>query len=244
MSRIIAITSGKGGVGKSSVCVGLGYALADLGKKVLMIELDFGLRGLDIMLGAENQIVYDLGDILSGNCEVEQAVVGAGEHPNLGLIAASSNLDFSYDTEKIFLLCENMRKYFDYIILDMPAGIGPNVSVATKVADLILVVATPDPVCIRDGNKLVSIMNQSHAKEMRLVINKASLRNIKSKVVRDLDDVIDGIGLQLIGVIADDISVQTAFAKGMRLDASDKNTTAFRNVARRIDGEYCSLCVY
>ena len=150
-SKIIAVTSGKGGTGKSTICAGLGYALAKQGHRTLLIELDFGLRCLDIIFGVENDIRYDLGDVLAGRKTALEAVAQVPMANNLNLLCAPKTLT-SVNAEQIVNICRSVKKYFEYIIIDTGAGINSHVFDIVEQANLILVISTPDPVCIRDAS--------------------------------------------------------------------------------------------
>lgn len=243
MAQVIAVSSGKGGTGKSTLCVGLSRALAEMNNRVLVIELDIGLRGLDILMGCGDRVVYDLGDLLSGGCTMRDAIVVMEDDPRLGLIAAPSNLQHTYSVDQIVGLCDTLRADFDYILLDLPAGLGLSVLVSSRASDLVLVVTTPDPICIRDGGKIVSMLTQMGKDKLRLVINKASRRSVKTGMVRDLDDVIDGVGIPLLGVLPESETLPAVLAKGERLDHSDLCNKVFSNIAHRIRGEYVPLAV-
>lgn len=243
MAQVIAVTSGKGGAGKSSMCVGIGTALARAGNSVLIIELDCGLRGLDLMLGSQDEIVYDLGDLLSGGCEVEQAITVSGVHERLALIAAPASHHLAFQIGDLELLCAGLKKGFDVVLLDLPAGLGLSAGLTGRLADRLLVVATPDPVCIRDGGRLVSLLSGEGPKKRHLLINRASYKGMKKGLVRDLDDVIDGVGLPLIGVIPDDEAITLCFGNGKPLPPDSLPAAAFRNIAARLMGEYRPLAV-
>ncbi len=243
MSKVIAITSGKGGTGKSTVCSELGYALACDGKKVILLELDFGLRGLDIMLGNQDRIVYDIGDLLHGECNINQAVISSGIHPNLYLAAASASIEREINLDDVELLCSGLKDYFDYVIADLPAGISLSSLVAPKIADTVLVVTTPDPVCIRDGNKIVGSLVGYDTSNVRLIINKVDKKLIQKGMIEDLDEVIDGVGAKLIGVIPFDHNIQLAAAKGERISKKTLSAKVFYCIAKRLQGEYIPLLV-
>ena len=151
MSKIIAITSGKGGTGKSTVCAGLGYTLAKQGHRTLIIELDFGLRCLDIIFGVEDNIKYDLGDVLSGKKSALEAVAQIPMASNLNILCAPKTLT-AVNAEQIVEICRSVKKYFEYIIIDTGAGINSHVFDIVEQANLILVISIPDPVCIRDAS--------------------------------------------------------------------------------------------
>ena len=156
-AKVIAVTSGKGGVGKSTLTVSLGIAAASSGKRVLLVELDAGLRGMDIMLGLSG-VVYDLGDLLEGRCNINSAIIPSPNVPELYAIVAPVSLKGPILMQDIRLLIDGLRAYFDLIFLDTPAGLGKGVQYACEVSDLALIVATPDPVCVRDGGQVVREM--------------------------------------------------------------------------------------
>lgn len=242
MARVLSITSGKGGVGKSTVCVGLGMAYALLGKSVLMIEFDVGLRGMDLMLGISDRIVYDLGDLLEGRCNINKAIVESPWNSNLNVIVAPVSMESSIAMEDVNILVAGLRPHFDIIILDTPAGLGLSMRIAAM-SDMALVVATPDSVCVRDGGKVVSALHKADMGSHRLVINRVNNRLVKKQIVADLDEVIDGVGSQLIGVLPEDQEMQLCTSKGLPLSADARIVRICKAIALRIEGEYIPLLV-
>lgn len=241
-AQVAAIASGKGGVGKSTLAVGLGTAAALSGKQVLVMEFDAGLRGIDIMMGLTG-IVYDLGDLLEGRCNISSAIMESPEIPGLFAIAAPASLTGHMELEDIRLLVDGLRPHFDLILLDMPAGLGLSVRASCVAADLVLVVATPDPVCIRDGGKLVQSFVEAGFENHRLVINRVSKNLMRRQIVRDLDEVIDGVGSQLIGVVPEDHETQLASASGRPVDAKSEMRKVCSAIVRRMSGEYVPLLI-
>lgn len=242
MSKIIAVTSGKGGTGKSTVCAGLGYTLAKQGHRTLLIELDFGLRCLDIMFGIENDIKYDLGDVLNGRKNALDAVASVPMATNLSLLCAPKTLT-AVTAEQIVDICRSVKKYFEYIIIDTGAGINSHVFDIVQQANLILVVSTPDPVCIRDASLMSDEFYNRGNKSQRLIINKISKKVIGEALVNNLDEIIDKVGVQLIGVIPDDFKTTVATGKGTPIPTDSSALKAFDAISKRLGGEFVPLTV-
>lgn len=243
MSTIIAITSGKGGTGKSSICAGLGYALAKQGNRTLIIELDFGLRCLDIMLGVKDIIQYDLGSVLSGECDIYKATTRVKMASNLSIVCAPEDPFAKVNAEQISTICEEMRKYYEYIIIDTSAGINTSVFDIVEQSDLIMIVTTPDPVCVRDGQTMSDEFYKRGNQRQRLIINKMNRKIFGEELVKDLDEIIDTVGVQLIGVIPDDDAVVVSTAKGIPLPSQSEAFKAFDAISKRIKGEDVPLTV-
>ncbi len=242
MSKIIAVTSGKGGVGKSTVSAGLGQAFARLGRQTLILELDVGLRGLDIMLGVENSVVYDLGDLLAGNCTIADALIAAEDDPGLSMIAAPASSGL-LSMERIAGLCTELRQYFEVILIDMPAGVTVSAELIPRVADMALVAATPDYVSVRDSGRMVSLLAEQGFRDCRLVINKINLKYRKMNIISDLDEVMDGVGIPLLGVIPEDLQIKAAFSGGLHLEKGSAPEIVFERIAARIEGTYIPLLI-
>ena len=237
MSKIIAITSGKGGTGKSSICSELGFSLAKQGLRTLIIELDFGLRCLDIMLGVKDIIKFDLGHVLKGQCDINQATTQVGIAKNLFIVCAPEDPFAKVDAETIKNICTEMRKYYEYIIVDTSAGTNASVFDVVEQSDLILINTTPDPVCIRDARTMSDEFYKRGNQKQRLIINKVNPDLFQMYLVGDLDEVIDTVGVQLIGVIPDDDAVKIATSKGEPLPSSSLAFKAFDAISKRIQGE-------
>lgn len=240
MAKIIAVTSGKGGTGKSTVCAGLGYTLAKQGHRTLIIELDFGLRCLDIMFGMENNIRYDLGDVLNGRKTVLESVAQVPMASNLSLLCAPKTLT-PVKAEQIADICSSLKKYFEYIIIDTGAGISSHVFDIVEQSNLIIVISTPDQVCIRDASLMSDEFYNRGNKSQRLVINKVSKRVISNSMVANLDEIIDKVGIQLIGVIPDDFKMTVATGKGNPIPTESDALKAFDAIAKRLGGEFVPL---
>lgn len=241
MAEIMLVASGKGGVGKSVTCAMLGVELAKRGKKVLVLEMDSGLRGMDIIFGVEDSVVFDLSDILLSRCPPIKAIMKCPYQEGLELIVAPFEHSFVPDKDDLTVLCKGLSKYYDYLIIDTPAGLGKNFDVALTVADKALLVVTPDLISVRDGKKISDVITASGVTNIRLVINKVDTRAVKTKGIRDLDDVIDKTGVQLIAVIPFEEKIIEYTSKGEALPISNAAYRAYRSLASRVEGEYVEL---
>ncbi|MBQ8079610.1 MAG: P-loop NTPase [Oscillospiraceae bacterium] len=242
-NRIIAVTSGKGGTGKSSICYGIGYTLAKQGSRTLIIELDFGLRCLDIMVGMAGKVQYDLGDVLSGRKQILDAVVTVPSATNLNILCAPKDAFMKVTAEEVVAICREIRKYFDYIIIDTGAGISSHVFDIVEQSNMILVVTTPDPICIRDATMMSDEFYKRGNKRQRLIINKLSKKDISSGMISNLDDIIDTVGIQLLGVIPEDFALKEATGKGTPLPFNAPSLEAFDAISKRLMGEAVPLTI-
>lgn len=243
MGNIISITSGKGGTGKTTICAGLGHAIALHNKKVLIIELDIGLRALDIMLGLDDKVVYDLGDILNQTCKISDAILQNEKYPNIHFIASPVDISKNFNIDDISKFCLTLKSLYDYIIIDTPAGIGMGCYLSPKVSDITLLVVTPDPICVRDARKMVDLMREYNYQQIRLIINKANRKVIKNKIIKNYDEVIDSVSVQLIGVIPEDFNISLYTFKGEPFDYNSNAGVIFRNISNRLMGYYVPLSV-
>ncbi len=240
MSQIIAVTAGKGGTGKSTTSANVATGLATLGRKTLLVELDFGLRCLDIMLGIKDKVRHDIGEYLEGKIDILTATTKVDRVDNLYLVCATRNPFIDINPEKIMGVCEEMREHFDYIIIDT-AGVGSSVFSVIKAADLILMVTTPDTVCVRDGQMLSDFLYVKNCVNQRLVINKVSPNFKEEDILYDLDEVMDAVGIPLAGVVPEDVNIKICGAKGEALPPNCGGYKAYNAIARRINGETVPL---
>ena len=205
MARRIVVTSGKGGVGKTTVTANIGYALAQCKKKVLLCDLDFGLNNLDIVTGVENKIVYDICDVLSGTCRLRQALIQDQKKSTLYVLPsgnAAYNTDISGQSVK--LLFENVSNYFDYVLIDCPAGIDVGFHRAVSCADEAIVVVTPNLSSIRDANKAISILDGYKLKSVGIVINRARGDLMMDQKMLFPEDISKILNVDLLGVIPEE----------------------------------------
>lgn len=239
---IIAVASGKGGTGKSVTSVFTGAALAALGKKVVLIELAPGLRSVDIMAGVSEQAVFDVQDVLSGHVAPARAVVESPLHKGLSVVPAPY-LGGAISGESLRMLCARMRPFYDYILLDVASGYGNAFEAAALAAHRMYLVETPDLVALRDGRALVDYVSRLPL-TLRLVLNRVDPQRIfDSDVLKDLDEAIDIVGVQLLGVIPESTAILKAATSGANLPAFSREAKVFNAIAKRITGEDVPLVV-
>lgn len=244
LTQKVLIASGKGGVGKSCCSVFLGQALARHGFRVLLIELDAGMRGLDLMLGMRERCPYDMGDVLKGMCDPYDAVTPSDSIHGLSLLSAPAGEWNEFQQADLIWLCREISAYYDWILLDAPAGIGRGFHLGLEAADRALVVVTPDPICVRDAYTASVLLERARGSgfSQRLIINRVT-KSAVGDSLPDLDAVIDQAAVQLIGVVPEDSSVALSAANGVPLPASAKAFQAFENIAWRLDGLYRPLAI-
>ena len=239
--RVIVVTSGKGGVGKTTSSANIGTALAKNGFKVALIDTDIGLRNLDLLLGLENRIVYTIVDVVEGNCKLKQALVKDKKNPNLVLLAAAQTRDKSAVTEEQMKdICEKLKKKFDFIIVDSPAGIEQGFLNATAGASEAIVVTTPEMSAVRDADRIIGLLEaKEEIKSYKLLLNRVRPNMIKTNDMMSVDDVKEILSVNLIGVIPEDTGIITSTNKGEPIvyDDKAKASQAYMNVAKRIAGE-------
>lgn len=242
-AQCIMICSGKGGTGKSTVSVLLGAGLARLGRKVLLVELDSGLRSVDIIAGVYGRTVYDIEDVLCGRCEGSKAIVPSPLYPGLSVISAPYE-GGAVDAAPLGRLLMAMRPYFDFVLLDTAAGMGAPFTSAAAVADKALLVLTPDPVALRDG-KIVAdrlLTGSRPQSAVRLVMNRVTRESFgKKAAVFDLDECIDTVGVQLLAVIPESRELQLAGAQSTVSSPADPAVVAGQAMAKRLCGQRVPL---
>ena len=239
MSEVIVITSGKGGVGKTTTTANIGTGLAKAGKNVVMIDTDIGLRNLDVVMGLENRIVYNLVDVIEGNCRIKQAMIKDKRYSNLFLLPSAQTRDkTSVTPEQMKNLVEELRSEFDYIILDCPAGIEQGFKNAIAGADRAIIVTTPEVSAIRDADRIIGLLQANDLKKIDLIVNRIRMDMVKRGDMMSVDDVLDILAIDLLGVVPDDESIVVATNEGEPLVGDDSDAgKAYMNICKRLMGE-------
>lgn len=243
MSEVIVITSGKGGVGKTTSTANIGAGLARMNKKVVLVDTDIGLRNLDVVMGLENRIIYNLVDVVEGNCRIKQALIRDKHYPGLYLLPSAQTRDKSAVTpEQMIKLADGLSQIFDYIILDCPAGIEQGFRNAIAAARRAIVITTPEVSAIRDADRIIGLLEAGGIKKIDLVVNRVRVDMVKRGEMMSVEDVLDILAVNLIGAIPDEESVVIAANHGEPVVGSDTLAgQAYLNIARRILGETVPL---
>lgn len=241
MSQVIVITSGKGGVGKTTTTANIGTGLSLYRqKKVVMVDADIGLRNLDVVMGLENRIVYDLVDVTHGMCRLKQALIKDKRFENLYLLPAAQTKDKTAVTpDQMKQLCDDLRKEFDYILIDCPAGIEQGFKNAIAGADKAIIVTTPEVSAVRDADRIVGLLEASGFEEPKLIINRIRPDMVKRGDMMNIDDMIDILAIDLLGVVPEDekIVISTNRGEPAVADENSRAGQAYRNITKRIEGE-------
>lgn len=238
--RVATVTSGKGGVGKTTTTANLGVALAMLGKKVVLIDADIGLRNLDVIMGLENRIVFDLVDIIEGRARPRQALVKHKQLPELYLIPAAQSRDkTAISPADMVRLSDELRRDFDYILIDCPAGIERGFRNAIAPADDVLIVTNPEVSAVRDADRIIGLIEAENKGPAQLILNRVRIDMIKRGEMLSADDVTDILAIKIIGIVPEDDGVIPASNHGVpiALKQNSRAGQAFTNIARRLTGE-------
>ncbi len=239
-AKVITVTSGKGGVGKTTATANLAAALAAYGAKVVCVDADIGLRNLDVVLGLENRIVYDLVDVVEGRCRLRQAMIRDKRLPELYLIPAAQTRDKnSVSPSDMVRLCNELRAEHDWVLIDSPAGIERGFRNAIAPADIILVVTNPEVSAVRDADRIIGLIEAEEKGPARLIINRIKPSMVKRGDMLSAEDVLELLAVDLVGMIPEDETVIVGTNRGspVALDERSKAGQAFRNIARRLNGE-------
>jgi septum site-determining protein MinD len=241
MSRIIVITSGKGGVGKTTCTANLGMALAQRGHKVAVVDADFGLRNLDLLLGLENRIVYTAVEVIAGECRLDQALVKDKRQPNLALLPAAQNrTKDAVNPDQMKQLVTSLTATYKYILVDSPAGIEMGFQNATAAAKEAIIVTTPEIAAVRDADRVIGLLEANDIKKVHLIVNRLRPAMVQEDMMMSVKDVQEILAVPLLGVIPDDERVIVSTNRGEPLVLSQNISMAglaFSNIARRLEGE-------
>lgn len=241
MSRIIVTTSGKGGVGKTTVTANLGMALARLGRKVALVDADFGLRNLDLLLGLENRVVYTTLEVLAGECRLEQALVKDKREPGLVLLPAAQNrTKDAVNPEQMQQLVNSLTESYDYVVIDSPAGIETGFKNAIAGAKEALIVTTPEIAAVRDADRVVGLLEAEGIKKIHLIVNRLRPAMVQVNDMMSVEDVQEILAIPIIGVVPEDERVIVSTNRGEPLVLSENPSLAgkaFDNIARRLEGQ-------
>lgn len=239
-AKIVTITSGKGGVGKTTATANLGAALAAHGLRVVCIDADIGLRNLDVVMGLENRIVYDFVDVVEGRCKLRQAMIRDKRLETLFLIPAAQTRDkTAVSPQDMIRLGEELRPEFDWVLIDSPAGIERGFRNAIAPADLVLIITNPEVSAVRDADRIIGLIEAEEKGPGRLILNRVKPEMVRRGDMLGTEDILDVLAIELIGIVPEDERVTVATNQGIpiALDSGSKAGQAFQNIARRLLGE-------
>jgi len=240
MGEVIVITSGKGGVGKTTTTANIGAGLALRGKKVVVIDADIGLRNLDVVLGLENRIVYDIVDVTSGVCRLRQALIKDKRFDGLYLLPAAQTKDKNAVTEEqMVTLCNELKEIHDFVIVDCPAGIEQGFKNAIAGADRALVVTTPEISAVRDADRIIGLLEAAELNDPELIVNRIRIDMVKNGDMMNIEDMKDILAIDLVGVIPDDQDIIITTNRGVPAVSLENSPSgqAFRNITSRLIGD-------
>lgn len=240
MGEVIVITSGKGGVGKTTTTANLGTALAMMGKRTILLDTDIGLRNLDVVMGLENRIVFNLVDVAENRCRLNQAMIKDKKLDTLSLIPAAQTRDKTAITEaQMEKITRALKKDFDYVLIDCPAGIEQGFKNAVAGADKALVVTTPEVSAVRDADRVIGLLEAAGLPQPAVIVNRVRFDMVRRGEMMNIDDIIDILSVELIGIVADDEDIVISTNKGEPIAKNQLSAAgrSFRNIARRLTGE-------
>ncbi len=241
---VITVTSGKGGVGKTTTTSNVAIALAMAGQRVITVDADIGLRNLDLVMGLENRILYDLVDVVEGRCDLQQALVRDNRVDSLYLLAAAQTRDKSdVGIQQMVSVCQTLRQSADYVVIDSPAGIEHGFQSAIAPSDRVLIVTTPDVSALRDADKVIYLLERDWKHQPGLVVNRYNAQLSRDGQLRDIDDILDILSIDLLGVVPEDSGIMLATDRGVPLALNQRHyvSQAYHNIAKRIMGDNVPL---
>jgi len=240
MGEVIVITSGKGGVGKTTTTANVGTALAMEGKQVVLVDADIGLRNLDVVMGLENRIVYDLVDVVEGTCRLRQALIKDKRFDGLFLLPAAQTKDkTAVSPKQMQELSKELKEQFDYVLIDCPAGIEQGFKNAVAGADDAIIVTIPEVSAVRDADRIIGLLSSSGFTDPKLIINRLRIDMVKRGDMMNIEDTIDILGIDLLGVVPDDEQIVISTNRGEPVVTEDSTMAgqAYRNIAKRLLGQ-------
>jgi septum site-determining protein MinD len=244
MAKVVTITSGKGGVGKTTTTANLGAALAMLGQKTVVVDGDIGLRNLDIVMGLENRIVYDVIDYIEGRCKLRQALIRDKRAADLCLLPTAQTRDKSaINAEQMIQVCEELRNDFDFILIDSPAGIETGFKNAVAPADRVLVVINPEVSSVRDADRVIGLVESQEKGPAQLIINRLVQARVRKQEMLSADDIVEILSTEIIGIVPEDENILSSSNRGtpVAFGAKTPSAEAYRDIARRLIGENVPL---
>lgn len=244
MGEAIVVTSGKGGVGKTTTSANIGTALALQGKKVVLVDTDIGLRNLDVVMGLENRIIYDLVDVVEGACKLRQALIKDKRFDELYLLPAAQTKDKdSVKPEQVAKIVQELKQDYDYVIIDCPAGIEQGFKNAVAGADRAIVVTTPELSAVRDADRIIGLLEKEQVGQPGLIVNRIRPQMMKRGDMLDVDEIVSILAIDMLGIVPDDELVIKGSNKGepIVMNADARAAIAYRNIARRILGDSVPL---
>ena len=244
MGEVVVVTSGKGGVGKTTTTANIGTGLALLNRKVVLVDTDIGLRNLDVVMGLENRIVFDLVDVVNGNCRLKQALIKDKRFEDLYLLPAAQTKDkTAVSPQQMVELCAQLKEEFDFVIIDCPAGIEQGFKNAVAGAEKAVVVTTPEVSAVRDADRVIGLLEAQELRGPRLIINRLRPSMVRRGDMMDIDDMLEILAIDLLGVVPEDecIVISTNRGEPAVLDKASKAGEAYRNISRRLTGEETPL---
>ncbi|MBP2662486.1 MAG: minD 2 [Firmicutes bacterium] len=247
MGEVIVITSGKGGVGKTTTTANLGTGIALQGKKVVLVDADIGLRNLDVVMGLENRIVYDLVDVTEGNCRLKQALIRDKRYETMYLLPAAQTRDKNaVNPEQMRQLCKELAAEFDYVLIDCPAGIEQGFKNAIAGADRAIIVTTPEVSAVRDADRIIGLLESEGKHNPQLIVNRIRPLMVKKGDMMDIDDIIEILAVDLLGIIPEDeyIVISTNRGEPAVTNSAALASLAYRNIVRRLMGENVPLMTF